>query len=100
MSDESIGRKCLPPVCLFFALALAISGFAVQSIGEPEPDMKLHRARVEGQEDYEERLEEELAHRQWARKALVVGLYGGALCFTAAAFWTMQPAGRRRAKSG
>jgi len=92
MNDLSVRQKWLPPVCLVFALALAISGFAVQSIGEPEPDMKLHRARVEGQADYEERLEEELEHRQWARKALIAGLYGGAITFTVAAFWTMSSA--------
>ena len=96
MNDLSVRQKWLPPFCLVFALALAISGFAVQAIGEPEPDMKLHRARVEGKDDYEERLEAVLEHRQWARKALIAGLYGGAIAFTAAAFWTMGPAGGKK----
>ena len=74
MNDLPVSRRWLPPVCLVFALALAISGFAVQSIGEPEPDMRLHRARVEGQEDYEERLEEELERRQTAKAARLAWL--------------------------
>ena len=97
MNDPSGRQKWLPPVCLVFALAMAFSGFAVQSIGEPEPGMKLHRARVEGQEDYEARLEEDLEHRQWARKVLIAGLYGGAIAFTVAAYCTMSAAtGARR----
>ena len=96
MNDLPVSRRWLPPVCLVFALALAISGFAVQSIGEPEPGMKLHRARVEGQEDYEERLEVELERRQWARTALIAGLYGGAVAFTVAAFCTMSSAAGAR----
>lgn len=92
MSDPSTRQKWLPPVCLLFALAMAFSGFAVQSIDEPEAGMALHRARVEGQKDYEERLEEDLEHRQWARKALIAGLYGGAIAFTVAAFCSMSAA--------
>ena len=96
MNDPSARQRWLPPVCLVFALALAIAGFAVQSTAEPEPDMKLHRARVEGQEDYEARLEEDLERRKSARRALITALYGGAVAFAAAAFWTMSPAGGRR----
>ncbi len=96
MSDLAARQRWLPPACLVFALALAIAGFAVQSTAEPEPDMKLHRARVEGQEDYEARLEENLEHRRWARTTLISALYGGAVAFAAAAFWTMSPAGGKR----
>ena len=92
MNDLSRRQKWLPVVCLVFALTLAISGFAVQSVDPPEPSMKLHRARVEGDEDYGKLLETDLQRRQWARKALIAGLYGGAVVFTVAAFWTMNPA--------
>lgn len=89
MNDVRSGPKWLPPVCLVFGLALAICGFAVQSLGELEPDMKLHRARLDGQEQHEKLLEADLERRRWARTVLIAGLYGGSIAFAAAAYWTM-----------
>ena len=86
-----MGQKYLPPLCLFCALVLVISGFSLESSGGPEADMELHRARLTGQEAYQERLEKELEQRRWSRTALIYALYGCALLFTVAAFWTMNP---------
>ena len=52
--------RYLPPLCLFLALVLLISGFALLAAGAPEAGMELHRARVGGEEQYSELLEERL----------------------------------------
>ncbi len=88
-------HKYLPPLCLFLALALLISGFALLATGTPELGIELHRARVGGEEEYRELLERELAHEQWSHRALVGGLFAGALLAVVAAFSTMDPSRRR-----
>ncbi len=92
-------HKYLPPLFLFLALALLISGFALVATGTPELGMELHRARVGGEEEYRELLERELAHEQWSHRALVGGLFAGALLAVVAAFSTMDPSRRRGGSS-
>jgi hypothetical protein len=89
-------RKLLSPLCLLLALASLICGFAMVAQSEPEPSLELHRARVAGQEQYREVLEEDLARRRLSRKLAIGGLFASAVLFTAAAFFTMDPSGRRR----
>jgi hypothetical protein len=73
-------------------LASFIAGFALLAVDRPEPGMELHQARVEGDEQYRDLLEDELSRRQlWRRISIGALLTCGAL-FTAAGFLAMQPA--------
>ena len=82
-------RQLIPPVCLFLALVALVSGFIVLAVPPPEPGMELHRARVEGAEEYRELLEERLEKRRIARYLVIGGLFGSAALLIAAAFATM-----------
>lgn len=77
------------------ALAAFIGGFAMLAVPPPEPGMELHRARVEGDEDYqkllEERLERDRARRTWT----IVALFASGVLLTAAGFMTLNASARR-----
>ena len=83
--------RYLPPLCLFLALVLLVAGFALLAMGGPEAGIELHRARVDGEDEYQEVLERQLKRRQWSHRALVGGLFAAALLSAVAAFWTMRP---------
>jgi hypothetical protein len=88
-------RRLLSPICLVLALSSIIAGFAMLAVGEPEAGMELHRARVAGEEQYEELLEARLEKRRWSRKVMIGGLFASAVFFTAAGFATMGSGARR-----
>lgn len=85
-------KDVVPPACLVLALLLFIAGFGVLVRDPPQPGMDLHRARVQGDEQHQEVLEAELAHRQWQRKLLIGGLFGLAVIVAAAGYVAMRPA--------
>ncbi|KPL08998.1 hypothetical protein AMJ85_07380 [candidate division BRC1 bacterium SM23_51] len=87
-------HKIMPPICLFLALTCVICGFVLLAMGEPEVDMALHRARIDGEEQYRQRLEERLEHRQLSHKLWIGGCFASAVLFTGAAFATMSPSRR------
>ena len=82
-------RQLISPLCLLLALALLIAGFALWSVEAPRPNMELHRARVTGDEAYSDVLEDQLEHQRWARKALLIGLFGGSGTMIVTAFLMM-----------
>ncbi len=82
-------NRLLPPLCLLLALASLISAFTLLATDAPEPSMKLHQARVEGDEDYRKVLEEDLEKRRVFRTILITGLFVSTGLFTVAAFLTM-----------
>ena len=84
-------HRFLPPICLFVALAMLISGFAMLMVDAPEASVDYHRARSSGDEDYADVLEASLFRRQFARKVLLGSLFGGSVVMTIAAFFTMRP---------
>ena len=65
----------LPPICLLLAMAMAIVGFGLWILDPPEPNIDLHRARVTGDDAYQEVLESQLLDRQRNRKWLVRCLF-------------------------
>jgi hypothetical protein len=85
-------KDVVPPACLVLALLLFIAAFGVLVRDPPQPGMDLHRARVQGDEAYQEVLEAELAHRQRQRKLLIGGLFGLAVIVAAAGYVAMRPA--------
>lgn len=93
-------NRWLPPLCLVTALAAFIAGFALLAAGLPEPDVRLHQARVGGDEQHRQLLEAELQHRRRRRKTLIGALFGTSVLLTAAAFLSMSsPARPGRGKS-
>ena len=81
--------RLLPPLCLFLALAALIGGFVLFIVPPPEPSMELHAARVRGDDEYRELLENELQRRQTGRKVMIVALFVAAGGFAVAAFLTL-----------
>ncbi len=84
-------RKVLPPICLFLSLVSVICGFVILATGEPEVNMELHRARIDGEEQYRQLLEERLGRRQLSHKLLIGGCFVSAALFTVGAFAAMSP---------
>ena len=82
--------RIIPPLCLLLALAMAIAGFALWTVGPPEDNIDLHRARVTGDEPYQEVLEAQLRHRQQNRKWLLGCLFAGSGLFVLLAFISMR----------
>ncbi|MFO7901815.1 MAG: hypothetical protein R6U98_04080 [Pirellulaceae bacterium] len=82
-------QRFLSPLCLVLCLALLVTAFAVLATDAPEPNVQLHAARVEGDEAYEEVLEEELRHRAWLRQGLIATLFLAAVASGVAGFYTL-----------
>ncbi len=87
-------RAFLPPLCLVLALAQLIVAFTLLSVGEPEVDVEIHRARVESTEEHVAALEDRLARRQWGYRGLIAGLFVGAVATTVIGFRTIGPSRR------
>ncbi len=85
-------HKFVPPLCLLLSLAMLIAGFALLAKERPQAGVELHRARVEGDEEYRDVLEQQLERRLLRRKLLISGLFGMATIMVIAAFVTMRPA--------
>lgn len=81
--------RFLSPLCLLLALAMLFAGFALWSVDPPEAGMKLHEARVMGDDDLATAQESKLERRQGARKLLLFCLFGGSAGMTLAAFATL-----------
>ncbi len=88
-------KALLSPLCLVLALAALIGGFATIAVPPPEVGIDLHRARVEGEEDYQELLEERLERDRGKRIWTIVALFGSAVVLTAAGFLTLSGSSRR-----
>ena len=88
-------HRLLPPLCLLLALGLLITGFAIHAIEPPQASVELHRARVNGNDQYRDVLEAQLQRRQWGRKTLVGCLFAGSGLMVIVAFLTMAPSGNR-----
>ena len=84
-------HKIMPPICLFLSLVSVICGFVLLARGEPEVNMELHRARIEGEEQHRQLLEERLGRRQLSHKLLIGGCFVSAALFTVGAFTAMSP---------
>lgn len=84
-------RKIVPPICLFLSLVSVICGFVLLARGGPEVNMELHRARIAGEEQHRQLLEERLGHRQLFHKLLIGGCFISAALFTVGAFAAMSP---------
>ena len=84
-------QKIMQPICLFLSLASVICGFVILATGEPEVNMELHRARIDGEEQYRQLLEERLGRRQLSHKLLIGGCFVSAALFTVGAFAAMSP---------
>ncbi|MCH7918488.1 MAG: hypothetical protein IIC50_10935 [Planctomycetes bacterium] len=84
-------QKIMPPILLFLSLASVICGFVILATGEPEVNMELHRARIDGEEQYRQLLEERLGRRQLSHKLLIGGCFVSAALFTVGAFAAMSP---------
>jgi len=70
-------------------LALLIAGFAIWAVEPPQASMELHRARVAGDEEYSEVLEDQLVGQRRSRKFLLFALFGGSVTMVVMAFVMM-----------
>ena len=84
-------HRIIPPMCLFLSLVSVICGFVLLARGGPEVNMALHRARIEGDEQHWQLLEERLGHRQLFHRLLIGGCFVSAALFTVGAFAAMAP---------
>jgi len=83
--------KIVPPFCFLLGLFNFIAAFALLVVDPPQPGMELHRARVEGDEQYRDLLEDQLERRQLRRNILICALFACSVLFPAAGFLAMQP---------
>ena len=83
--------KALPPFFFVLALLAFIAAFAFLAMGPPEPGMAWHQARLQDNEDYRKRVEEEFEQEQLRRKVLIGILFGAGGLFTISGFVTMRP---------
>ncbi len=81
--------RFVSPICLVLCLAMLVTAFGLMAVGLPEPDMRLHRARVQGNEAYQDVLERDLRNRIWMRRALIGGLFVAAVSLGIAGFRTV-----------
>jgi hypothetical protein len=92
VSELFIVTKVVPPLCLILGLIAFVAGFALLAVEPPQPGIELHQARVQGDEEYRELLEDELRqHRLW-RNVLIGALFTCGVLFTVVGFLAMQPA--------
>ena len=83
--------KIVPPFFFVLGLFNFIAGFVLLAVDPPQPGMELHRARVEGDDQYRDLLEDQLERRQLWRNTLIGALFACSLLFPAAGFLAMQP---------
>ena len=83
--------KVIPPLCLLLSLLMFIAGFALLAVEPPEAGTDLHRARVEGDEQSREVLEDKLQKDQHLRNFLIGTLFVSGVLSTFAAFFAMRP---------
>jgi hypothetical protein len=79
------------PLCLALALGSLIAAFTMVSRSEPEVDIAIHRARIEGNEDRSRVLEDDLENRRFWRRATIVALFGASGLFAVSAYLTLKP---------
>jgi len=82
-------QQLISPLCLLLALGLLIAGFAIWAVEPPQASMELHRARVAGDEEYSEVLEDQLVGQRRSRKFLLFALFGGSVTMVVMAFVMM-----------
>lgn len=82
-------KSVFPPICLFLALALAITGFSMLAFGGPEASVALHAARAAGDEASTDALEENLQRRKKSRMVRIVLTFAGSGVMTFVAFASM-----------
>jgi uncharacterized membrane protein HdeD (DUF308 family) len=90
--ELSTVTKVVPPLCLILGLIAFVAGFALLAVERPQPSIELHQARVQGDEEYRELLEDELQQRRLWRNVLIGALFTCGVLFAAAGFLAMQPA--------
>lgn len=83
--------KIIPPLCLVLGLFSFVAGFALLAVDPPQPGMELHGARVEGDDQYRDLLEDQLERRQLRRNVLIGALFACSVLFPTAGFLAMQP---------
>lgn len=82
-------QEIIPPLLLVLALVMLIAGFASLAVERPQPSVELHRARLEGSEQYQAVLEQDLQMRRVRRVALTVSLFAGAVILATFGYLTM-----------
>ena len=85
-------REIVPPLCLVLALFSLIGAFASLAVERPQPSVELHRARIQGNEEYQQVLERDLQKRRWKRVAFTGSLFSGAVILGAAGYLSMRRA--------
>ncbi|MEK6239093.1 MAG: hypothetical protein N2C14_30625 [Planctomycetales bacterium] len=85
-------KEIVPPLCLVLSLLLFIAAFATLAVESPQPNVALHRARVDQDEQYRDLLEQQLARRRLRRKILIGSLFGAAIIAAATGCAAMRPA--------
>ena len=83
--------KIIPPFCLVLSLLMFIAGFALLAVDRPEPSTELHRARISGDDEYRDLLEEDLRESQILRKTLISTLFAAGVMSIFVAFVSMRP---------
>jgi len=86
-----VRNNVIAPALLVLAVLLLFIAAAMISKGPPQPGMELHRARIEGDEDYTKLLERRYERRCLMHRALIAGLITGALLLGLSAFLIMRP---------
>ena len=84
--------KVVPPLCLLLGLIAFVAGFALLAVDRPQPSIELHQARVQGDEQYRELLEDQLRRRQLWRNTSIGSLFTCGVLFTVVGFLAMKPA--------
>jgi hypothetical protein len=74
------------------ALTAIVAAFALLAVGLPEPNIELHRARLGDDEEYAERMEEDLRRRQRQRVFVIGTLFASGAFFITTGFVAMRPA--------
>jgi hypothetical protein len=79
-------QRLFTPLCLVLSLALLVTAFGLLAMDAPEPNVALHKARVDGDQAMEDLLEQDLTFRIWMRRGLIAALFVSALGIAAFAF--------------
>ena len=73
------------------AVLLGFGGFAALVTENPQPGIDLHSARVDGDDQLRDVLEQDLERRRLRRKMLIGGLFTTAAISVVTAFLVMRP---------